>query len=278
MGNQSIKVHVKNSRQSLMRDIYYFLMIQSWSRVFFLVFFSFIFINIIFGSLYYLFPNSLSLSDLTWWDCFFFSIQTLSTIGYGAISPASFSANIIVSIEASIGLLFTIFATGVVFSKFSRPLSKIVFSGPILINSHHGKKVLTFRVGNMRGNDIVDATIVVSALIEDNSPEGTSLRSIKDLKLERSRSPFFSLSWVLFHVIDEDSPLFELIQSNNIDSKLISIACLLTGHDGNYSQTIYSRHSYFPEDFVFDSYFKDVLTNLPDRSIEIDFQHFHSLR
>lgn len=278
MGNTSIKVHVKNSKQPLMRDIYFFLMINSWTKVFIIIFFAFILINILFGSLFYLLSNSLSVSDPSWWDCFFFSVQTLSTIGYGAVSPLSFEANLIVSIEAGLGMLFTALVTGIVFSKFSRPSSKIMFSKPILVNNHNSKRVLTFRVGNTRGNDIVDASIIVSALIEEISPEGTKLRRIQELKLERSRSPFFSLSWVVFHTIDESSPLFNLINNNSINSKLVSIACLLTGHDGNYSQTIYARHSYFPEDFVFDKYFKDVLTNISDRSIAIDFQYFHTLK
>ncbi len=243
-----------------------------------IIYFAFILINVLFGSIYFLLPNSLTLENPSWWDCFFFSIQTLSTIGYGTISPLSFDANLVVSIESGLGLIFTALVTGIVFSKFSRPSAKITFSKPVLINNHDGKRVLTFRVGNIRGNDIVDASIKVSALIEEKSAEGTKLRRIRELKLERSHSPFFSLSWVLFHPIDEHSPIFDLVGSDSIDPKLFSIACLLTGHDGNYSQTIYARHSYYGEDFVFDRYFADVLTNLPDRVIEIDFMHFDDLR
>ena len=277
MTNTNIKVHVKNSKQPLMRDIYFFLMINSWTKVFSIIFFIFILINVIFGSIFFFLPNSLNASEPSWWDCFFFSIQTLSTIGYGSISPVSFEANLVVSIEAGLGMLFTALVTGIVFSKFSRPSSKILFSKPILVNHHNSKRVLTFRVGNTRGNDIVDASMVVSALIEEVSPEGTKLRRIQELKLERARSPFFSLSWVVFHVLDESSPLYSYIDSDSIHSKLISISCLLTGHDGNYSQTIYARQSYFPEDFFFGRYFKDVLTSRSDRSIEIDFQYFHAL-
>ncbi len=277
MSSARNKVHVKNSKQPLMRDIYYYLMINSWSRVFCIILFAFISINALFATLYFYLDNALSAPYFNWWDCFFFSVQTFSTIGYGAISPVSFQANLLVSLEAAVGLLFSALVTGIVFSKFSRPSAKIVFSRPILINNHHSKRVLSFRVGNTRGNDIVDASLSVSALIEEISPEGSSLRRIKELKLERSRTPFFSLSWVVFHVLDESSPLFDCFNSNSIDSKLISIACLLTGHDGNYSQTVYSRYSYYPEDFVFDKYFTDVLKNLPDKSIEIDFQYFHSL-
>ncbi len=278
MSNTSIKVHVKNSQQPFIRDIYFYLMVQSWIKIFIFIFLIFIAINIAFGSVYFFLPNALSMTNAGWWDCFFFSVQTLSTIGYGVMAPTSFYAHLVVSLQAGFGLLFTALVTGIVFSKFSRPSSKILFSKPILINNHNSQRVLTFRVGNTRGNDIVDASITVSALVEELSEEGTVLRRIKELKLERSRSPFFSLSWVVFHIIDESSPLYDLIKSNSIDPKLVSIACLLIGHDGNYSQTVYSRHSYYPENFMFDRHFKDVLTNLPDRSIEIDFEHFHSLK
>lgn len=278
MSNTTIKVSVKNGKQPLMRDIYFYLMTQSWSKIFLIIFLVFVLINVVFGTIYFNLPMALNMRGPNWWDCFFFSVQTLATIGYGMISPVSFYANILVSIEAGIGIIYTALVTGIVFSKFSRPMSKILFSKPILINMHNGRKVLTFRVGNTRGNDIVDASITVSALIEETSPEGTTLRRIQDLKLERSHSPFFSLSWVIFHTLDESSPLYKLIHNNSLDPKIISVVSLLIGHDGNYSQTVYSRQAYYPEDFVFDRHFKDVLKNLPDRTIEIDFRDFHELK
>ena len=139
---------------NIARDLYYFLIQLSWKKFFGLILFLFLLINIIFSNFYYFSPNSLNIQHPSWWDCFFFSVQTFSTIGYGVISPQSFAANIFVTFEAALGLISSAIITGIVFSKFSKPKARILFSKNILIQTINHKKVLSFRVGNHRANDL----------------------------------------------------------------------------------------------------------------------------
>lgn len=281
----SSEINTKNLKRSMVanqpvsktRDFYFFLMELTWPRLFLLIVLAFIVINIIFGTLYFQSPSSLSMSDKTWWNCFFFSVQTFSTIGYGTISPISFYANILVTIEAALGLISSAMIAGIVFAKFSRPKARILFSKPLLINNYHGKRVLNFRVGNSRANDLVDTNITITALIEERTPEGVLLRKMSDLKLDRSRSSFFSLSWTVFHVIDETSPLFGIIEPEPHIS-IIAFTTLLIGHDGTYSQTIYAKHTYYPEDIMYDRYFVDVIHQQPDGRMAVDYNKFHLTR
>ena len=270
-------IKIDNIPFSATRDFYFFLMELTWPRLFLLILACFFMINIIFGSLFFIDPLALSTNDKSWWNHFFFSVQTFSTIGYGTISPISFYANILVSIEAALGLISSAMITGIVFAKFSRPKARILFSKPLLINNHNSKRVLSLRVGNSRANDLVDTNLTITVLIEEKSEEGVYLRRMKDLKLERSRSPFFSLSWTIFHIIDETSPLYNLIDTR-ADSSVIAFTALLIGHDGTYSQTIYGKHTYYPDDLIYDKYFVDVIEIKPDGSLIIDYNKFHQVQ
>ncbi len=263
---------------NIARDLYYFLIKLSWKSFFGLILFLFLFINIVFASLFYFSPNALNIGTASWWDCFFFSVQTFSTIGYGTLSPQSFLANIYVTFEAALGLISSAIITGIVFSKFSKPKSRIMFSKNILVQTINGKRVLSFRVGNHRANDLVDVEMIVTALIQEVTSEGIKIARMKEIKLHRNRSPFFSLSWMIFHSLDENSPLSSLINSNQIDSSLISISTLLIGHDGTYSQTIYAKNFYESKDFVFDRYFEDVINLDRSKKNVVDYSKFDQLK
>jgi inward rectifier potassium channel len=260
---------------SVKRDLYYYVLESSWPRVFVLFFSFYLFSNLAFALFYYIIPNALlGKESISFMDSFYFSVQTMATIGYGALSPQGHLANLLVTIEAAFGLIGVAVITGLVFAKISKPHAKIRFSKNIIISPFEGVPCLSFRIGNLRGNDIVEANISVSALIDEVSPEGQRLRRIYDLKLKRSYTPFFNLTWSLFHPIDEDSPLknFESIKDN-----LQAISVTVTGHDGTFSTTVYSRHLYYPEDFSWGSYFKDIITTHQDGSLEINYHYFDDI-
>jgi inward rectifier potassium channel len=132
-----------------------------------------------------------------------------------------------------------------------------------------GKKYLSFRVGNKRANDIVDTNVKVTALIERTTLEGEKIRRIVDLKLLKDHTPFFSLSWAIFHPL-EDSPI-------EFD-KLWAISTLVIGHDGTYSQTVYSRQIYYPDDIVYDASFEDVIFEDENGETKVNFAKFHDLK
>ncbi len=257
------------------KDIYYYLMLASWPKLFMIFFVFYLLSNLFFAGLYVIVPGSIQNNlDGSFLKAFFFSVQTMSTIGYGALSPAGVFGNIIVTIEAAFGLIGMAAATGLIFAKISRPHAKVLFSNNIVDSIFNGERCLSFRIGNARSNDISEARLSVTALMDEWSSEGHHMRRIVDLKLKRNISPFFRLSWSVFHPIDEDSPLKgDVLEGENLRAIIVT----MTGHDETYSNTVYSRHNYLPKDIVKDRYFEDIMSNTSEGKLVINFDKFHEL-
>jgi len=159
------------------------------------------------------------------------------------------------------------------FAKATRPRSSALFSRVAVVTRHDGVPTLIFRVGNARGNDVVDATITVTALRDEISSEGNHLRRQRDLKLVRARSPFFVMTWVVMHPIDDESPLRDIDWKN--PQNILAIVATLVGHDGTYGQTTYARQLYTPDNVRPGHRFVDVISQLPDGRLMIDYTKFH---
>jgi inward rectifier potassium channel len=268
----------KGAPSSVRRDLYFYFMEGSWTRVF--VAFTFLFLvgNVFFALLFVLEAGAVANADPnSFLDAFFFSVQTMSTIGYGTLAPATPYGNLIVTVEAAVGIIGVAIVTGLVFAKASRPKASVLFSGPIVLTTMNGKKTLVFRVGNARGNEVVDASMDFTVMRDHVSEEGHHLRQLHELKLKRKRSPMFVLSWVVMHEIDEDSPLADVDWQDPGRDVLLFVATLI-GHDGTYGQTIYSRKVYHPEDIRVGHRFVDVLSSAEDGRLMIDFTHFDKTR
>ena len=137
-----------------------------------------------------------------------------------------------------------------------------------------GVPTLMLRAANMRANEIVDASVNISLARFEISPEGEEMRRMRDLKLTRSRSSMFALSWTIFHPIDEDSPLFDF-SLEDWDESVATVTVSISGVDGTFNQTIYARHTYSASDIVKGERFVDVITPREDGVIEIDYAKFH---
>jgi inward rectifier potassium channel len=207
-------------------------------------------------------------------DAFFFSVQTISTIGYGHLYPKTNFAEAIVTIESLCGLLGFALVTGLVFSKFSLPSARVLFSEPIIIAQHNGKPTVMFRVANARGNDIVEASINFTVLIPETTQEGETFRRLHQLKLHRSTSPLFVMSWTVFHTIDEDSPLFGMSREEILENAGLFI-CSLTGLDGTFNTTVHKRHIYRPENLEFDVKYVDVIETDESGQLILNLFNFH---
>ncbi len=259
----------------LRRDLYAHLMEGSWGQLMLQVGLLYVLTNVVFGALFLLDPSGVhGMSARGFVDAFSFSVQTLTTIGYGAMYPESTYAQVLVTLEAALGLLGVALVTGICFAKVSRPRAGVLFSKVITFAPHHGQPTFALRVGNARGNDIVEATVRISVLVDDVSPEGHRMRKLIDLPLTRHRSPVFALSWTIFHTVDEHSPLYGMTQES-IDEHIGLIIVTLTGHDLTYHQTIHARHMYYADDFRFDARFVDVLTFMDDGRPRVDYHLFH---
>ena len=273
MGDYQTKVIIKGAKRRFWRDSYYKLMEASWTQLFCIFFSVYIVINLFFGLLFYITPESYS-GGQDYVKAFSFSVQTFTTIGYGVLHPLNKMGNILVMIESTIGLIFTAISTGLVFSKIARPIAKIRFSKNLLIHDIDGVRTLVCRIGNTRSNEITEATVYMTALIDHKTKEGQVYRNIRDLHLTRQASPFFRLTWTIQHPIDENSPLYNNESFENLRSIIIS----MRGFDSTYSNKVSDRMEYVPSDILVDKYFEDVIIDVDDETVMMDYSKFDQVR
>jgi inward rectifier potassium channel len=210
-------------------------------------------------------------------DAFFFSVQTLASIGYGAIHPKTFYANSIVTIEAIASLLLIAVVTGLAFARFSRPIARVLFSQFIIVNTHNHQPTLMFRVANERHNFILEATAQIYLIIDEVTAEGEFIRRIHELKLLRQRTPSLILTWTIMHSIDPDSPLYGLTMSD-LEQRHANISVLISGVDETVAYTITARHVYATEEILFDRRFEDIIYNSDNGDRYFDYSRFHQVQ
>lgn len=257
-----------------LQDLYYELMRGSWRWLVSMFALVYVGTNLLFATLYWLDPMAVEVDGgLSYGDAFFFSVQTLSTIGYGALAPASVYSDVLVTIESLVGILGVAVGTGIIFTKFARTRAGVMFSDKIVINVRNEKPCLMLRVANARGNEVVEAEIRVSILITETTMEGVSMRRVVDLELLRNNSPVFSLSWTVMHVIDESSPLHGMSLQELADERSIVIVTL-TGIDNTFSETVHARKIFLIEDVSLGERFVDVI-DFDGEQLRIDLRAFH---
>jgi inward rectifier potassium channel len=239
-------------------SLYHLFIDLSWLQFFLLVTLGYCLINGVFASTYYLIgvdhlteynPQTMS----AFWHCFYFSCQTLTTVGYGRISPIGPAVNFLAAFEAMIGLLSFAFATGILYGRFSKAKSKIIFSKNILVAPYQTGKGLKFRIANSRKNELIEmeARLMYSFLEESN---GELKRRYMSLDLEISFINMFPLPWTIVHPIDENSPLLGkgVLDFSREKAEFLVI---LKGFDGTFNQYVHQVHDYNYTEVVFDSEF-----------------------
>jgi inward rectifier potassium channel len=258
------------------QDLYHFVLVQPWSLFFSILLAFYVSANCVFATLYWLQPGSVAEARPgAWEDVFFFSIETMATVGYGVMHPVTLYAHVLVVVEIMFGVLAVPVATGLTIVKFTRPTARVLFSEQAVITPYDGVKTLIFRVANVRANQILEARMKVSILRYEISAEGHRIRRVIDLKLVRDTTPMFSLSWSVMHRIDADSPLYGLQPEDWIAEDLVVLA-LMTGLDSTSSATVFARYAYAPTDILVDRMFEDIVSVLPDGTARIDFRRFHN--
>jgi inward rectifier potassium channel len=263
------------ARQGFGDDIYHFLLVASWARVIALVAAIYLGCNLVFACLYTAGGDCVANAS-SFADRFFFSVQTFSTIGYGVMSPKTGFASVVVTAEAFVGLIMVAMATGLMFAKFSRPTSRVLFSDKMLIARRNGEPTLMLRMANERGNDVIEASFRVTVLKAEVSAEGETIRRLFDLPLVRSDTPLFTVTFMAFHVIDEASALRGETAASLREGQVRFIVTV-TGLDSTFASTIHARHVYEAGDVVFDARFVDVISSTPDGRMLLDLTKFHDV-
>lgn len=264
-------------RRGLLEDLYHSWLASSWRRVFAVVSVLYLSINAVFASLYLWVGGIENARPHSFSDMFFFSVQTIATIGYGKMSPVTLPAHLLVTVESFCGITGVALITGLMFAKFARPTARVLWSDVCVVAMQDGMRSLMLRVANARGNQVVEAQLRIGMLRNETTAEGESVRRMHELRLVRSNSQVFALSWMAIHPIDEKSVLFgatpESLKEMNAE-----FFCSLTGLDETFNQTIHSRHSYAVEEIRWGERFVDLIGPLPDGRVGIDYSKFHDTK
>jgi inward rectifier potassium channel len=262
----------------LQKDWYHWLLSLHWAQLLVLVVIFYILINAAFALLYLAGGNVITNARPgSFADSFFFSVQTLATLGYGIMSPKTTYANLVVTAETVVGALTLALFAGLFFSHLSRPTASVRFTKNIVIGRHEGAPTLMFRVANRRSNRIMQASVGVTLARRVTTLEGESLRRLYDLVLVRNHTPFLNLTWTVMHRIDEKSPLYgETLES--LRATEAEIGVLLSGVDDVYRQTVYARYGYSVDDLMFDSRLEDVFKTDARGNRYVDYTDFDRIK
>lgn len=210
------------------------------------------------------------------WGAFFFSVQTFGTIGYGHLFPLSTGANTLMAIETFVGLVYVALTTGLVFARVSRPTARITFSRVAVIQDFDGVPSLMFRAANRRANHILEAEVMVSLAHDATTREGHRIRRFEELRVVRSRTPLFALTWTVMHRIDAASPLHG-VTAESLEKDGAEVVVVMSGVDDRYAQRVHARHSYGAEEIVWGARFEDILSINENGRRVVDYRRFHDV-
>lgn len=239
--------------------------------------FCYLLINLIFAGLYLIFPGAIEgARPGNLLDVFFFSIETLATVGYGVMHPVTLIGHLLSMLEILVGIFITAVTTGLVFARFSRPRAKLLYSNVAVTSPLDGVESLMVRVASHRHQAIAEATARLTVIKRVMSQEGIVTRRLFDLKLLRDHSPAMSLSWTLVHPITEDSPLYDLSHEEMIRDDL-SLILSINGYDEAISAPIIGRKTYRAENIFCGHRFSDIMDEDEDGNLVMHLGRFHDV-
>jgi inward rectifier potassium channel len=207
-------------------------------------------------------------------DYLYFSIETLSTAGYGDMHPQTHYGHFVATVELFTGIFSMSVMTGLVFARFSRPSARLLFAENPVISDHEGEPTLMIRLANERHNIISNANARLWLFKNIVSKEGLSFRRFYELPLSRNESPALALSWTLFHVIDETSPLYGL-NAEDLETNNIALVVVVSGYDVVAAQTVHARKSYDHPDIRIGHRYAEILDTTEDGRLRVDYGRFH---
>lgn len=261
--------------------LYHSLLTMSWLKFHLFIFAAYLAINALFGGIYLL----IGLDSLTgvagsslydrFLEAFFFSVQTFTTVGYGHITPRGVVPNMVATIDSFVGLLSFALATGLLFARFSRPTTKIIFSRTAIIAPYRGITGFEFRIANIRKTELIDVEArVIYSRLEDI--DGKMLRRFYELPLERSKVAFFPLHWTIVHPIDEESPLYGETREDFQRSES-EFFIQLTAYAETFSQTVHTRSSYRFDEVIWGAKFSNIFQEKKNGIARIDLSNLHQI-
>lgn len=261
-------------------SVYHWLLTMSWTKFILLIVTFYFVINSVFACGYYLcgpeaFEGVRDVNGQSWFlQAFFFSVQTVATIGYGRVNPVSLASNILVTIDSLVGLLGIALITGILFARFSRPSAKVLFSKNAVIAPYRGTTAFEFRIANQRSNQLIDVQVTVT-LSRFEQEDGKRVRRFHLLSLERKSVVFFPLTWTIVHPIDEASPL-NGVTEETLHSSDAEFLVLVTAIDETFSQTVHARSSYKDHEVIWGARFGSVFSTT-EGNVSVNLHLIHDI-
>ncbi len=258
-------------------DLFHFFMTVTWLQLFGTFAGFFLAFDVLFGWLYHLVPGCIAnLNPPGFAGAFFFSVETLATVGYGDMHPQTVYGHTVAMIEIFVGLMSLAVITGIMFARFSRPRARFLFTRNAVVRPIDGKSTLVFRAANERQNVVQDASAQLRMLRNDVSEEGFRIRRVIDLPLIRSQHPMFVLGWTIMHVIDDASPL-QAETPESLQRCEAAFVLSVSGTDDTTGQTLMARGEYSHTDIRWNSTFLDMLEEAEDGTLHMDYGKFHDV-
>jgi inward rectifier potassium channel len=270
------EVDVVGEDRSFASDAYHELLRAPWWIDLLVLTCVFVLVNFLFGVGYYLVGGVAGARPDSIADNFFFSVQTMGTIGYGVMHPVSMAAQTLVTVEVIAGASMLALASGIVFAKFSVPKARMQFASWATIAPFDGVPTLMFRIGNERASQVLEAVVRVVFIRTERTAEGVTYYRMRDLVLERDRSPALSRSWTVMHRIDESSPLYGATPAI-LERDEIEFMLTVVGIDETSAQNQHARHTYGAERVRWGARHADMLSEREDGGLRLDMKEFDRL-
>jgi inward rectifier potassium channel len=269
------EIHATGISRPIVHDLYHYCMTVSWPRLFMSIGLYFIAFDALFAGLYYLQPESIAnVNPQGFVGYFFFSVETLATVGYGDMHPQTAYGHTIAMIEIFVGVMTMALITGLMFARFSRPRARFIFANTVVIRPMDGKSTLMLRVANARQNVVQEASAQLRLLRDEVTLEGLRFRRIIDIPLVRSQQPMFALGWSIMHVIDDNSPLLG-VTTESLEQVRAILILSIAGTDDTTGHTLMARKEYPARSILCNATFKDTLETLADGTVIFDYSKFH---
>jgi inward rectifier potassium channel len=269
--------HIVGGKRPGLRDLYHGLLRVPWWAAMGTIVGGYLGLNVLFALLYLVEGGIHNARAGSFADAFFFSVQTMGTIGYGSMYPDTGAANTLVVAESVTGLLATALATGLVFARFSLTRARVVFSRRVAISPMDGVPTVMIRLGNeRRRNQIVAARFRLTMSQTVRTAEGVTMYRSLDLALVRDSAPVMTRSWTVQHRITPDSPLFGLTPESMVESET-ELSLALSGTDETSLQPIHARKLWFAREIIWGARLADVLSETEDGNMLLDLRRFHDL-
>jgi len=258
-------------------DLYHFLLSAPWRRLIAVITTAYLVVNGLFAAGYLLLGDAIeNARPGSFADAFFFSVQTMATVGYGKLAPRTLGANVLSTIEIITGMIWLTCVTGLVFAKFARPTARVLFSRHAVVAPYDGVPSLMFRMANARASQIVEAGVSVVMVRREVTREGDEVRRMHDLRLRRSRSASFTLTWTAVHPIDRESPIFGETEDSLRRSEA-TFTVSFSGYEEGLAADVHARGTYPADRVRFGHRLRDVLVTLPDGQRAIDYRRFDDI-